>query len=95
MMSAWVDFDAVKRAVSLEMVLHHYRIELPSVGAGTLRGKCPLPMHGADHKNRARFTATLTKGIGGVWACQSTSCIKARDGKKGGNALDLVATMEG
>jgi DNA primase len=94
-MSAWVDFNAVKKAVSLEMVIHHYGIELRKVGAGTLRGKCPLPMHGEDHKNRASFTATLTKGVGGVWACQSTSCIKARDGKKGGNALDLVATMEG
>lgn len=94
-MSAWVNFDEIKKAVSLEMVLHHYRVELRQVGAGTLRGKCPLPMHGPDHKNRASFTATLTKGVGGIWACQSTSCIKARDGKKGGNALDFVATMEG
>jgi DNA primase len=93
-MSAWVSFEEIKKAVSLKMVLNHYRIELRSVDNGTLRGKCPLPMHGAEHKNRASFTATLTKGVGGIWACQSTSCIKARDGKKGGNALDFVATME-
>jgi DNA primase len=93
-MSAWVSFEEIKKAVSLEMVLNHYRIELRSVGDRTLRGKCPLPMHGAEHKNRASFTATLTKGVGGIWACQSTSCVKARDGKKGGNALDFVATME-
>ena len=93
-MSAWIIFEEIKKTVSLEMVLHHYRIELRSVGTGTLRGKCPLPMHGTEHKNRASFTATLTKGVGGVWACQSASCIKARDGKKGGNALDFVATME-
>ena len=50
-MSAWVDFDAVKKAVSLEMVIHHYRIELRSVGAGTLRvGSAPLPMHGKDQQ---------------------------------------------
>jgi DNA primase len=94
-MSGWVSFEEVKHAVSLEMVLHHYRIELRKVAAGSLRGKCPLPMHGPDHKNRASFTATLTKGVGGIWACQSASCIKARDGKKGGNVLDFVATMEG
>ena len=51
-------------------------------------------MHGSD-KSKASFSATLTLGVGGVWACQSSSCIKARDGKKGGNALDLVAFMEG
>lgn len=93
-MSAWVSFEEIKKAVSLEMVLHHYRIELRNVNPSTLRGMCPLPTHGGDHKNRASFTATLTKGVGGVWACQSTSCIKARDGKRGGNALDFVAAME-
>jgi len=94
MATAWISFEEIKKAVSLEMVLNHYRIELRMVGAGTLRGKCPLPMHGSNHKNGASFTATLTKGVGGVWACQSTSCVKARDGKRGGNALDFVATME-
>jgi DNA primase len=94
MNTAWVDFESIKRAVSLEMVLNHYRFELRSVGAGTVRGKCPLPMHGSK-ESRASFTATLTKGVGGVWACQSVSCIKARGGKRGGNALDFVAIMEG
>jgi DNA primase len=93
MTTPWVDFETIKRTVSLEMVLKHYRIELRSGGPGTLRGKCPLPMHGSK-ESRASFTATLTKGVGGVWACQSASCIKARDGSRGGNALDFVATME-
>ena len=91
---AWVDFEEIKKAVTLEMVIAHYRIELRRVNATSLRGKCPLPMHGSD-TSRASFTATLTKGVGGIWACQSKSCIAARGGKKGGNALDLVATMEG
>lgn len=89
----WVDFESIKKAVSLETVLHHYRVELRAAGAGTLRGKCPLPTHGSK-ESKASFTATLTKGTGGVWACQSASCIKARAGKRGGNALDFVATME-
>lgn len=29
-----------------------------------------------------------------IWSCQSDSCVKARDGKKGGNVLDFVAVME-
>jgi DNA primase len=91
---AWVNFEAIKKAVSLEMVIDHYRIELRQVSATSLRGKCPLPMHASD-KSRASFTATLTKGVAGVWACQSNSCVAARGGKKGGNALDFVATMEG
>jgi DNA primase len=93
MNTAWVDFESIKKTVSLEMVLNHYRIELRSAGSGTLRGKCPLPMHGSK-ESKASFAATLTKGVGGVWACQSASCIKARHGKRGGNVLDFVATME-
>jgi DNA primase len=51
-------------------------------------------MH-SSKESVASFTATLTKGTGGVWACRSQSCIAARRGKTGGNALDFVATMEG
>jgi DNA primase len=58
----------------------------------TLRGKCPLPSHGSE-KSKESFTATLNKGVGGAWACQSQSCIKAR-GRVGGNVLDFVAAME-
>jgi DNA primase len=93
MTTPWVDFETIKRTVSLEMVLNHYRVQLRSGGPGTLRGRCPLPMHGSK-ESKASFTATLTKGTGGIWACQSASCIKAREGKRGGNALDFVATME-
>lgn len=90
---AYVDFKHVKEAVSLEMVLNHYGIALRKVNAKSLRGKCPLPMHGSESSNTS-FTATLSKGLGGAWACQSQSCVAARNGKKGGNALDFVATME-
>ena len=76
---AWVSFDEIKHAVSLEMVINHYRIELRRINAVTLRGKCPLPMHGSE-TSRASFTATLTKGVGGIWACQSHSCVAAGAG---------------
>ncbi len=88
----WVSFDEIKKSVSLQMVIDYYRISLRRVGQNTLRGKCPLPTHGSKTSTES-FTATLNKGVGGAWACQSQSCIKAR-GRVGGNVLDFVAAME-
>jgi DNA primase len=88
----WVSFDEIKKVVTLQMAIEHYGIPLRHVNATTLRGKCPLPSHGSE-SSKESFTATLTKGIGGAWACQSQSCIKAR-GRVGGNVLDFVAAME-
>jgi DNA primase len=88
----WVSFDEIKRTVSLHMVIERYGIALRRVGPNTLRGKCPLPTHNSE-KSKESFTATLTKGVGGAWACQSQSCIKNR-GRVGGNVLDFVAAME-
>jgi DNA primase len=88
----WVSFDEIKKTVTLQMAIEHYGIPLRRVNANTLRGKCPLPMHGSE-KSKESFTATLSKGVGGAWACQSQSCIKSR-GRVGGNVLDFVAAME-
>jgi hypothetical protein len=74
------------------MAIDHYRIPLRRVGPDTLRGKCPLPTHNSKTSTES-FTATLSKGVGGAWACQSQSCIKSR-GRVGGNVLDFVAAME-
>jgi DNA primase len=88
----WVSFDEIKKTVSLHMVIDHYGIPLRRVGPDTLRGKCPLPSHNSKTSAES-FTATLSKGVGGAWACQSQSCIKVR-GRVGGNVLDFVAAME-
>ena len=88
----WVSFDEIKKVVTLQMAIEHYGIPLRHVNAATLRGMCPLPSHGSE-KSKESFTATLTKGVGGAWACQSQSCIKSR-GRVGGNVLDFVAAME-
>jgi DNA primase len=88
----WVSFDEIKKTVTLQMAIEHYGIPLRRVNTNTLRGKCPLPSHGSE-TSRESFTATLTKGVGGAWACQSQSCIKSR-GRVGGNVLDFVAAME-
>jgi len=88
----WVSFDEIKKEVSLQMAIEHYGIPLRRVNATTLRGRCPLPSH-SSRESKESFTATLNKGTGGAWACQSQSCIKAR-GRVGGNVLDFVAAME-
>ncbi len=88
----WVSFDEIKKTVTLQMAIEHYGIRLRRVNTNTLRGKCPLPTHGSETSNES-FTATLTKGVGGAWACQSKSCIKTR-GRVGGNVLDFIAAME-
>jgi DNA primase len=88
----WVSFDEIKNKVTLQMAIEYYGIPLRRVNTNTLRGKCPLPAHGSEKSNES-FTATLTKGVGGAWACQSQSCIKSR-GRVGGNVLDFVAAME-
>jgi DNA primase len=88
----WVSFDEIKKTIPLAKAIEHYGIPLRRVNTHSLRGKCPLPMHGSE-KSKESFTATLNKGVGGAWACQSHSCIKSR-GRVGGNVLDFVAAME-
>ena len=45
MKRGWVDYRAVKAAVSMEMALANYGVLLQHVGDGCLRGRCPLPTH--------------------------------------------------
>jgi DNA primase len=87
-MSAFVDFALVKQQVSMEMVLDHYRIQLRKVNAQSLRGPCPLPAHRSKGES---FCVNATKN---VWACQSASCVAAREGRRGGNVLDFTSAME-
>lgn len=89
----WVSFEEIKKAVTLQMVLDRYGLNLRWVGGDALRGKCPLPTH-SSKESKESFTATFNKGTGGAWACQSQSCVAARHGRRGGNALDFVAVME-
>jgi DNA primase len=86
----FVDFRTIKENVSMQAALDHYRIELRKVNQNSLRGKCPLPTHSSE-KSQESFGVHTGKNI---WACQSSSCAAARQGKKGGNVLDFVATME-
>src|SRR5207244_1580197 len=73
-----------------EVVLNHYTIRLRRSNENSLRGKCPLPTHSSD-KSKESFGVHTGKNI---WACQSTSCALARQGKRGGNVIDFTAIME-
>ena len=78
-MIRWVDFAAVKQAVSLEAVLRHYRIPDLRRHRDQLQGCCPI------HRGRRddSFRAHLTKNIFQCFACQAH-----------GNVLDFVVAME-
>jgi len=60
------------------------------VNRSSWRGKCPLPTHTGD--SESSFSMNTDKN---AWACHVGSCVKTRDGRKGGNVLDFVAVMEG
>ncbi len=91
MTRAWVDYRAVKEAVSMEMALANYGIQLHRVDDTYLRGRCPLPTH-TSKGSRESFIVNTRKN---AWACHSASCVTARGGRLGGNVLDFVAAMEG
>jgi DNA primase len=78
-MRDWVNFDAVKAAVSLEKVLRHYQVSGLRRQRSQLQGRCPI--HGGARDDS--FRASLGKNAFQCFACQAR-----------GNVLDLVAAME-
>ena len=89
-MSQWVDYRALKQSVGIAQVLSCYHVEVKPVGPDQLRGRCPLPTHGSE-RSRESFSVHTAKN---VWACHSASCCAARQGRVGGNVLDLVALLQ-
>lgn len=77
----WVDFKAVKAAVTVRMVLDHYGVNWLREKGSELSGRCPI------HKGKGEdpFHANTEKNN---FHCFAGSC-----GKRG-NVLDLVAAME-
>jgi DNA primase len=88
-MRRWVDYRAVKTAVSMEMALASYGIQLHRLDRDCLRGRCPLPVH-TSRSSRQSFIVNIAKN---AWACHSDSCVAAR-GRIGGNVLDFISAME-
>jgi DNA primase len=84
MAKAFIDFAAVKAAVSFQQVLEHYGLatSMRSIRNGDgLEGPCPI------HEGTSQdiFKVTLSKNC---WFCHNSQC------KCGGNHLDFVAKME-
>ena len=80
--SRYVDFHAVKQAVTMVQVLDHYKLTERFQRKGdSLSGACPL------HKgeNPTQFRVSVSKNC---WNCFG-------DCKRGGNVLDFVSLMEG
>jgi DNA primase len=90
MIRAWVDYRAVKAAVSIEMALASYGIQLHRLDRDYLRGRCPLPVH-SSKGSRQSFIVNTGKN---AWACHSDSCVAARGGRIGGNVLDFISAMK-
>lgn len=78
-MRGWVDFGAVKQAVSLEAVLRHYQVPGLRKRGHQLVGRCPIHRGQRDDS----FRASLSKNAFHCFACQA-----------GGNVLNFVAAME-
>ena len=77
-MGTWVDFQAVKQAVTIEQVLGHYGIKLKRTGK-ELHGRCPIHQGKGDES----FRANTEKNAFQCFSCQAK-----------GNVLDFVAAME-
>src|ERR1700722_10923406 len=79
--SQFVDFRAVKAAITMEQVLDHYGIlDKFKRGADSLNGPCPIHRGGSP----TQFRVSISKNI---WHCFSVC-------KHGGNVLDFVSKME-
>lgn len=79
--SKFVDFKAVKTAITMEQILEHYGLlEQFKRSGDSLSGPCPI------HKGSSptQFRVSVSKNI---WNCFS-QC------KSGGNTLDFIAKME-
>ena len=79
MQDNWVDFKAIKAAVTMEMVLGRYGVNWLRKKDDELRGRCPIH----QGEGQSTFHVSLTKNVFNCFSC------KAR-----GNVLDFVAAME-
>lgn len=75
----WVDFRAVKAAVTMQMLLARYGLERLRQSGQELRGQCPI--HQGDGERS--FHVNLSKNAFNCFSCHAR-----------GNVLDFVAALE-
>jgi DNA primase len=78
---AWVDFNLIKNAVTMEMIIVQYGLTGLSRRGDEMRGTCPIH----QGKSPTEFSVNFVKN---TFCCFAPKC-KAR-----GNVLDFVAKME-
>ena len=81
MKAGWVDFKAIKDAVSMEQVLAHYGINWLRKNGDELRGKCPIHPNAEGERS---FHVNLAKNLFHCFSCDA----------KGSGVLELVAALE-
>lgn len=81
MPEGWVDFKAIKEAVSMQMVLDHYEVKGLTKSGDELRGPCPI--HEDPRKSKKAFAVNVDKNAFKCFVCQAR-----------GNVLDFAAAME-
>src|SRR4051794_13693799 len=79
MQDNWVDFKAIKAAVSMQAILGRYGVNWLRKNGEELRGRGPI--HQGD--GQSTFHAHLSKNVFNCFSC-----------KAHGNVLDFVAAME-
>jgi DNA primase len=79
MAKEWVDFQKVREAVSMMMLLKHYGIDWLRKSRDELYGKCPIH----DGEGTRAFRVNLSKNVFNCFSC----------GAKGG-VLEFVAAMD-
>ena len=79
----WVDFKAVRAAVSFKQVLDFYGVEYKEKGADQIQCYCPLPSGHDGERRSPSFSVNKTKGIFQCFGCKAK-----------GNIIDFVTLMD-
>lgn len=83
-----LNFEEIKRVPVLDVV-RRYGVQLRGRG-GWLHGKCPLPAHDSQ-RSASSFSVNVA---GNFWLCFSDSCKAKKNGRQGGDVINLVSSME-
>ncbi len=75
----WVEFRAIKAAVSMQNLVEHYQLRDLRKSNNELRGRCPIH----DGEGDRTFHINLSKNVFQCFSCKAK-----------GNVLDFVAAME-
>ena len=88
MANNWVDFKSVKDAVSMEMVLTHYRINWLRNEKGELVGRCPIHQGEGDRA----FHVSLAKNAFNCFSCKAL--VARNEVLGGGHFLTLELSLQ-